>query len=201
MAVRKALRTALAITIATSTMLVAAGCTVTPSGTPTPTQTASQTPTPTPTPMTDAEALAAFKTIAQTSSDKADKDGLTEVTTNSKYGKYTLVLDRKYNPDYQAAVKNADGTYELIYESDAFAPAAALGSLDLGAKVRFENGEFVVTQIIENDPYEYRYTVEGGLIIGESGASGNATWKSTLQYSVTDEGHAILDEALKTLAN
>ena len=163
----------------------------------------SSTPTPsssaTPTALTDDQALAAFKAIAEASVAKADSVGLIETTTNSKYGDYVLVLDRNYNKDYQAAVKNADGTYELIYESDAFAPAAAVSAIGLGAKVSFQNGVWRLTEMIEGTPTIYIYTVQNGLIATESGTGGGDTWTSTLSYEMTPDGHGIIDEALKTL--
>ncbi len=177
-------------------MLGASGC-----STAQPTTSPSASATPTPTPLTDAQALAAFKSIAESSVAKADKTGLTETTVNSKYGTYVLVLDRAYNPDYQAAVHNADGTYELIYESDAFAPAAAVSAIGLGATVSLKNGVWVLTEMIEGTPTEYDYTVVDGLIATESGSSGGSSWTSTLNYSVSADGHKILDEALKTLKN
>ena len=161
----------------------------------------SASPSATPTPLTGAEAIAAFKSIAQASADQADKVGLIETTSNSTYGDYILVLDRNYNPDYQAAVQNADGTYALIYESDAFAPAAALSALDLGATVEFANGLWSLTEIIEGTPTTYKYTVVDGLIASESGSSGSDTWTSKLSYGMTADGHSIIDEALKTLDN
>ncbi|MEY4390492.1 MAG: hypothetical protein RLZZ400_235, partial [Actinomycetota bacterium] len=81
------------------------GCTA--ATTPTPTPTASSTPTPTYAAMSDAEAMVAFKKIVEDSMAKADEVGLTEYTSNSKYGDYVLVLSRTYNPDHQAAVRNA----------------------------------------------------------------------------------------------
>jgi hypothetical protein len=173
------------------------GCSSTATPSVTPTHTASATPTPTPTSLTPAQALAAFKSIAQVSSTKADQDGLTQTTVNSKYGTYVLVLDRHYNADHQAAVKNADGSYELLYESDAFAPAAALAAIELGATVTFANDVWQLTEMIEGKPTNFDYTVVDGLIFSESGASGSDTWSSTLSYSVTADGHKIIDEAIK----
>jgi len=173
------------------------GCSTTATPSATPTRTASATPTPTPTSLTPAQALAEFKAIAQASSAKADKDGLTQTTVNSKYGTYVLVLDRNYNKDYQAAVHNADGSYELIYESDAFAPAAAVSAIDLGATVAYANGVWVLTEMIEGTPTNFNYTVVDGLIFSESGSSSADTWTSTLSYAVNADGHKIIDEALK----
>jgi hypothetical protein len=173
------------------------GCSTTATPSATPTRTASATPTPTPTSLTPAQALAEFKAIAQASSTKADKDGLTQTTVNSKYGTYVLVLDRNYNKDYQAAVHNADGSYELIYESDAFAPAAAVSAIDLGATVAYANGVWVLTEMIEGTPTNFNYTVVDGLIFSESGSSSADTWTSTLSYAVNADGHKIIDEALK----
>jgi len=184
------------LAVITLVALGASGCASNAS--PTVSQSPSVTPSPTPTPtsLTPAQALAEFKAIAQASSAKADKDGLTQTTVNSKYGTYVLVLDRNYNKDYQAAVHNADGSYELIYESDAFAPAAAVSAIDLGATVAYANGLWVLTEMIEGTPTNFNYTVVDGLIFSESGSSGADTWTSTLSYSVTADGHKIIDEAL-----
>ena len=188
-----------AATLAVISLVVigASGCASTAS--PTASQTPSATPSPTVTdvPLTGAKALAAFKSIAQASVAKADKDGLTQTTVNSKYGTYVLVLDRNYNADYQAAVHNADGSYELIYETDAFAPSAAVSAIELGATVAYANGVWVLTEMIEGTPTDFEFTVSDGVIASETGHSATDTWTSTLAYAVTADGHKIIDEAMK----
>ena len=169
------------------------------SASPTASQTPSATPSPTVTdlPLTGEKALAAFKLIANASVSKADKAGLTQTTVNSKYGTYLLVLDRNYNADYQAAVHNADGSYELIYETDAFAPYAAVSAMTYGATVAFANGVWVLTEMIEGTPTDFEFTVSDGVIASETGHSATDTWTSTLAYAVTADGHKIIDEAMK----
>jgi len=199
-------RFALTLAVATLVSLGAAGCSAANNqGSPAPTSSTSGSPTPSasvttpPVDLTPSQALAEFKAIAQASVAKADSVGLMQTTVNSKYGDYVLVLDRNYNKDYQAAVLNSDGTYALIYEADAFTPAAALSALDLGATVKVANGVWSLTEKIEGKPTTYTYTVANGLFATESGASGGDSWTSTLFYGMTVEGHKIIDEALKTL--
>jgi hypothetical protein len=195
----KARKFAATLAVITLVALWASGCSS--SASPTVSQTPSSTPSPTLTdpPLAGAEALAAFKAIAEASVAKADAGGLMQTTVNSKYGDYILVLDRNYNKDYQAAVKNADGTYELIYEADAFAPAAAVSAIDLGATVAYADGIWSLTEQIEGTPTTYNYRVANGLIVSESGSSGQDSWVSNLVYGMTADGHAIIDQALKTL--
>jgi hypothetical protein len=187
------------LAVITLVALGASGCasSASPTVSQSPSVTPTSTPTPTPTSLTPAQALAEFKAIAQASSAKADKDGLTQTTVNSKYGTYVLVLDRNYNKDYQAAVHNADGSYELLYEADSFAPAAALAAIKLGATVAYANGVWVLTEMIEGTPTNFDFTVVDGLISSESGSSVADTWTSTLSYAVTADGHKIIDEAAK----
>ena len=189
------------LAVATSIALLA-GCasgTGTPSASPSPTA----SPTPTYAPMSDAEAMTAFKKIVDDSMTKADEEGLTEYTSNSKYGDYVLVLSRTYNPDHQAAVRNADGTVELIWETNAFSAFAAAEAISYGAGISFDakTGEFVMTQMIEGTPYEYRYQVENGIITREYGKSDDADWASVLTYEVTEDGRGIIDQAVDKFLN
>ena len=149
--------------------------------------------------MTDDQAMSSFKNILDDSMTKADEEGLTEYTSNSKYGDYVLVLSRTYNPDHQAAVRNSDGTVVLIWETSAFSAFAAAESISYGASVSFDakTGEYVMTQMIEGTPYEYRYQVENGILVGEYGKSGDADWASVLTYEVTEDGRQIIDQAVE----
>ena len=191
----------LGLAAAAASIALLTGCTG--ASAPTPTPTASSTPTPSYTAMSDAEAMVAFKKVVEDSMAKADEVGLTEYTSNSKYGDYVLVLSRTYNPDHQAAVRNADGTVELIWETSAFSAFAAAESLSYGAGVSFDSktGEFIMTQMIEGTPYEYRYKVENGIIVGEYGKSGDSDWASILTYEVTEDGRGIIDQAVDKLNN
>lgn len=194
----------LGASVAVATILIGATLSLSGCSTaqPTVSPTVTSSPTPTRIEMTEAEALKNFKAAVDASMALADSQGLTQTTTNDKWGEYVLVLDRKYNADYSAAVKNADGTVELIYEAYAFAPWSAWESIETyDAKVRWDadTNEYVVTQMIENDPVEYRYKVQEGLIVAESGSSTDSSWSGVLVYSVDDAGHKIIDDALKTL--
>lgn len=180
-------------------VLLLTGCA---SGSPTATPTATPTPTPTRIEMTDAQAQKNFKAAVDASMDLADKKGLTQTSVNDKWGDYVLVLDRNYNPDYSAAVKNADGTVEIIFEAYAFAPWGAWEALDVyQAKVTWDadTNHYVIKQNIEGVDFESRYTVADGVIVEERGSSKDSSWVSTLVYAVDADGHAILDEALATL--
>jgi hypothetical protein len=102
-----------------------------------------------------------------------------------------LVTDNSSSA-YQATVKNADGTFALLAEADAFTPWAAKAWLRLGATVSFEGGRFVLTRDIEATPTEYVFEVSNGLLLTESGQSAQSTWVSALSYQVSAEGFEIL---------
>jgi hypothetical protein len=151
----------------------------------------SATPSPTQTQLTDAQALIEFTTIVDASIAKANQFGLTQTTVNSDFGTYVLVTDNSSSA-YQATVKNADGTFALLAEADAFTPWAAKAWLQLGATVSFEGGRFVLTRDIEATPTDYVFEVSNGLLLTESGQSAQSTWVSTLSYQVSTEGFEIL---------
>jgi hypothetical protein len=151
----------------------------------------SATPSPTQTQLTDAQALIEFTTIVDASIAKANQFGLTQTTVNSDFGTYVLVTDNS-SSSYQATVKNADGTFALLAEADAFTPWAAKAWLQLGATVSFEGGKFVLTRDIEATPTDYVFEVSNGLLLTESGQSAQSTWVSTLSYQVSAEGFEIL---------
>jgi hypothetical protein len=155
------------------------------------TPTTSLTPSPTQTQLTDAQALIEFTTIVDASIAKANQFGLTQTTVNSDFGTYVLVTDNSSSA-YQATVKNADGTFALLAEADAFTPWAAKAWLQLGATVSFEGGRFVLTRDIEATPTDYVFEVSNGLLLTESGQSAQSTWVSTLSYQVSTEGFEIL---------
>jgi len=161
------------------------GCSV--NSTPSP----SATPSPTQTQLTDAQALIEFTTIVDASIAKANQFGLTQTKVNSDFGTYVLVTDNSSSA-YQATVKNADGTFALLAEADAFTPWAAKAWLQLGATVSFEGGKFVLTRDIEATPTDYVFEVSNGLLLTESGQSAQSTWVSTLSYQVSTEGFEIL---------
>jgi hypothetical protein len=151
----------------------------------------SATPSTTQAQLTDAQALIEFTTIVDASIAKAKQSGLTQTTVNSDFGTYVLVADKSPSA-YQATVKNADGTFALLSEADAFIPWAAKGWLQLGAKVSFNGGRFVLTRDIEATPTDYVFEVSNGLLLTESGQSAQSTWISTLNYEVSADGQEIL---------
>jgi hypothetical protein len=151
----------------------------------------SATPSPAQTQLTDAQALIEFTTIVDASIAKANQFGLTQTTVNSDFGTYVLVTDNSSSA-YQATVKNADGTFALLAEADAFTPWAAKAWLQLGATVSFEGGKFVLTRDVEATATDYVFEVSNGLLLTESGKSAQSTWVSTLSYQVSTEGFEIL---------
>jgi len=151
----------------------------------------SATPSPTQTQLTDAQALIEFTTIVDASIAKANQFGLTQTKVNSDFGTYVLVTDNSSSA-YQATVKNADGTFALLAEPDAFTPWAAKAWLQLGATVSFEGGKFVLTRDVEATPTDYVFEVWNGLLLTESGQSAQSTWVSALSYQVSAEGFEIL---------
>lgn len=151
----------------------------------------SATPSTTQSQLTDAQALIEFTTNVDASIAKAKQSGLTQTTVNSDNGTYVLVAD-KSSSAYQATVKNADGTFALLSEADAFMPWAAKAWLQLGAKVTFNGGRFVLTRDIEATPTDYVYEVSNGVLLTESGQSAQSTWVSTLIYQVSADGLEIL---------
>ena len=159
------------------------------------------TPTPTLTKVTGAKAKSDFKSIVDASMALGDKEGLTQNTNNSKYGLYTLVLDRSYSDSYQAAVQNPDGSVEIIYESDAFSPYGASTSLSFGGTTVEELGnQFTITEDIEGSPAVFVYTVQNGVIVREEYTDAtNITVTSDLLYTVTPLNLQILKKAIAEL--
>jgi hypothetical protein len=148
-------------------------------------------PSPTISSISDAQAAEAFSTIVDASIAKANQVGITQTTVNSEFGTYLLVAD-KTSSDYRATIKNADGTFELLAEADAFIPWAAKSWLESGAKVSFDSGSYVLTREIEGIPTDYVFEVSNGLLLSESGRSAQASWVSTVNYALTAEGLEIL---------
>ena len=153
--------------------------------------TSEPSPSPTISNISDAQAAEEFSTIVDASIAKANQVGITQTTVNSEFGTYLLVAD-KSSSTYRATIKNADGTFELLSEADAFIPWAAKAWLESGAKVSFDSGTYLLTRTIEGTPTEYVFEVSNGLLFSESGKSAQATWISTLNYEVTAEGLEVL---------
>jgi hypothetical protein len=148
-------------------------------------------PSPTISNISDAQAAEVFSTIVDASIAKANQVGITQTTVNSEFGTYLLVAD-KSSSTYRATIKNADGTFELLAQADAFIPWAAKAWLESGAKVSFDSGSYGLTREIEGTPTDYVFEVSNGLLLSESGKSVQATWISTLNYEVTAEGLEVL---------
>ena len=161
-----------------SVLLLMAGltaCSSTPNATPTGSQSS------------DEPAMTKFAEIVDASIAKLNLQGCTQTTLNSSGETYVLASD-KSGSDYQATEKNADGSYQLLFEADAFFPAAAKSWLQLGATVSLLNGEYILSRDIEGTPTQYRFRVSDGLLESETGDS----WVSTMKYEVTAEGLEIL---------
>lgn len=160
----------------------------------------SPTPSISQTAMSDAQALVEFNGIVDRSFAMANENGITQSTVNSIYGTYLLVAD-KTGSEYQATEKNPDGSFQLIFEADAFVPSATKSWLQLGAKVSYGEGRFTLTREIEGKPTSYIFEVVDGLLVSESGSDSQATWVSSLRYQVTPDALAVLQEGAKISTN
>lgn len=189
---RKFTPIAIVASLATAVVLSLSGCTGNQVATPTPTPTISQ--------LTDAQALAEFTAIVDASIAKQMLTGITQTTVSSMNETYLLVSD-KDGGTYRATEKNPDGSFQLLFEADAFVPAAAKLWLQLGATVSFEQGEYILTRIIEGAPTTYSFKAADGLIVSKSEQSVDGTSASILQYEITPEALLVLQAGEKISTN
>jgi len=169
-----------------------AGCASNPVVKPTPS--ASQTQ------VTDAEALAQFTTIVDASIAKQNQTGLTQTTVSSTNETYLLVAD-KDGGQYRPTEKNPDGSFQLLLEADAFVPAMAKAWLQLGATVSFDQGDYILTRLIEGTPTTYRFNVADGLLVSKSEQSVDGPSASILQYEITPDALLVLQAGEKISTN
>ena len=173
-------------------VLSLSGCASNPVATPTPSATQTQ--------MTDAQALVEFTAIVDSSLAKQNETGLTQTTISSLNETYLLVADKAAGK-YRATEKNPDGSFQLLSEPDAFVPAAAKLWLQLGATVSFDQGDYILTRLIEGAPTTYRFKVSEGLLISKSEQSVDGTSASVLQYEITADALLVLQAGEKISTN
>lgn len=194
MALRNRKFAAMAIFVSAISLLVLSlsGCASNPVATPTPSATQTQ--------MTDAQALVEFTAIVDSSLAKQNETGLTQTTISSLNETYLLVADKAAGK-YRATEKNPDGSFQLLSEPDAFVPAAAKLWLQLGATVSFDQGDYILTRLIEGAPTTYRFKVSEGLLISKSEQSVDGTSASVLQYEITADALLVLQAGEKISTN
>lgn len=172
--------------------LLLSGCASNPVTTPTPSSTQTQ--------MTDTQALVEFTAIVDSSLARQNETGLTQTTISSMNETYLLVAD-KDGGKYRATEKNPDGSFQLLFEVDAFVPAAAKLWLQLGATVSYDQGDYVLTRLIEGAPTAYRFKVADGLLVSKSEQSIDGTSASILQYEITPDALLVLQAGEKISTN
>ena len=168
------------------------GCAVNPVVKPTPSATQTQ--------VTDAQALAQFTTIVDASIAKQSQTGLTQTTVSSTNETYLLVAD-KDGGKYRPTEKNPDGSFQLLLEADAFVPAMAKAWLQLGATVSFDQGDYILTRLIEGTPTTYRFKVADGLLVSKSEQSVDGASATILQYEITPDAFLVLQAGEKISTN
>jgi hypothetical protein len=176
--------------------------------------------------MSDSEAFTTFSTIAETSCDKANLEGVTEVTSvgNKTVSTSVLVPKDQGVEDFSAAFQEntAKGvTNQIVYETTGLfysctvaqtLEMAAEGNIkpeDAGVTVRYNRDAgdlgtiFTVTQVYDGEePDITTYTVKNGLIDSASFTTAkNEQPVTTVHYGATKESLAILTAAVEANKN
>ena len=153
-------------------------------------------PSPSATSITGKQASKDFAKVMTASVNLATANGLTQTTTNSKYGVYVLVLDSGTSPKYQAAIKNPDGSINFVFDADSFVPFFAQERVNANDKILETGDKFTLTRMIEGSAQLYEFTISHGTIASETSTDlTGITVVSNLNYALPATSLAILKSA------